>query len=373
MATCCLPLRRRRGINRFIRLFRGMPDESFRALVQTNAFSQIQYRLETGPSFSKNKVRWLYKDMYEQGPLHFILPYRPPLSLVESILLCTADFSHVPEEALDSKGRTPLHIAAAYNCSFQIIRRLLSGVSLVVPALTRDDMDRLPLHWACCHPFLPGRAESENKFDTIILLLDAYPQAVDMADANGRTPLDYALQHRMLDRRITDLLQKVSARQREQKIGFQKAKAKNGRSFSPRAASELMEQASSKSGCGVPLEINAKGSLVQREARPNSRSNGSSVDDDISSLGWDRVSIFTPNGRAPANCKGSVATRSLSPTPSPQRQPASKVKETSSPRKEHNRLGFPLRAKSLVKGCMRRWAPRQKQITVTKSDPGKMA
>ena len=367
--VCCLPVPRRRGIIRFLhRFFRGIPDESFRALVQANAFNQIQFRLESGPSYSQSKVRWLYKDMYEQGPLHFVLPYRPPLSLVESILLCTADFSHVPEEALDSKGRTPLHIAAAFNCSFQIIRRLLSGVSLVVPALTRDDMDRLPLHWACCHTFMPGRAESENKFDTIILLLDAYPQAVDMADANGCTPLDYALHHHMLDRRITDLLQKVSARQREQKVGLQKKKDK-GHSSSPRAVIELNEQASMPSRSEVPLEIDARVSgLAHPGSRNIPRSNGSSVGDDISSLGWDRVSMVTSTGRSPS--KYSCATGSLSPTPTtaPTKQPPHEA----GPKKERRESSLPVRARSLVKAYIRRWSPQKKRIALVKSDPRKI-
>lgn len=377
---------RRRGIDRFFRrFFRGTPDESFRALVQANAFNQIQYLLESGPSYSKNKLRWLYKDMYEQGPLHFILPYRPPLSVVASILQCTGDFSHVPEEALDSKGRTPLHIAAAFNCSYQIIRRLLSGVSLVVPALTRDDMDRLPLHWACCHPFMTGRAELENKFDTIILLLDAYPQAVDMADASGNTPLEYALKHRGIDDRITDLLQKVSARQREQTISFQKMKGR-GRSRKPRRVVDPNEQSfSSSAGGGVPSEINAQESAVaaRRGSRYNtgrSGSHGGSGEDDISSLGWDRVSMVTPPTTSPNRM--SSATRSISPTTSTPPPPPVTNKVSKTPlrpkkaaaiaSKEH-RSSFPLRAKSFLKGYLRRFlSPQQKQITVAKSDPRKI-
>ena len=350
----CLPLPRRQ---RIIRFFRGVPDESFRALVQQHAFNQIQCRLESGPSYSQKKVRWLYKDMYQQGPLHFVLPYRPPLSLVESVLLCTGDFSHVPEEALDAEGRTPLHIAAAYNCSFQIIRRLLSGVSLVVPALTRDDMDRFPLHWACCHPFMAGRVESENKFDTIILLLDAYPQAVDMVDANGHTPLDYALQHPGLDRRITDLLEKVAARQREQRNRIPKKKEKY-RSSSPRAVTDLNHQASSPVGPGVPSEIDALASTQLRGTRQRDRGNANSFCDDISSLGWDRVSLVANNGHSPRNRPSVTGTTGSLTSP---RNTSSATDCHSRDVQQDRRLAFPFRAKSLVQGYMRRFSPNRKR------------
>jgi hypothetical protein len=137
--------------------------------------------------------------------LHKILQYQPPVEIVHLLILRLAEKSSiaVPEELKDTEGRTTLHVAVAHGCHAAVIHRLLNGVSRVIPAVTKDDDDRLPLHLAClnkaCGETLvkqqskqPTPEDVNNMVQVVSLLLSAYPVAAAIRDSNGDTPLDLA-------------------------------------------------------------------------------------------------------------------------------------------------------------------------------------
>jgi len=149
--------------------------------------------------------------------------------------LLASPLLYIPECAHDPLGRTPLHIAAAVGCHVPIIHRLLDGATCASPAFVTDDKGRCPLHWACENPngservVLPNSkrdsllsssmimckstsrrfvsraatsssatgtaaaaANLENMMGVIRALLNAYPEAVNIPDKDGMTPVDLA-------------------------------------------------------------------------------------------------------------------------------------------------------------------------------------
>ena len=82
----------------------------------------------------------------------------------------------------DCEGRLPLHLAAANkNASVKTIQDLIRVNERATR--TPDDFKLLPLHWAC------SKNASPRVIETII---QAYPYAVEVEDAWGRTPLGLA-------------------------------------------------------------------------------------------------------------------------------------------------------------------------------------
>jgi len=167
-----------------------------------------------------------------ESPLHVILPFHPPVENVDLLiqyLSASKQSQAVPEDVLDMLGRTPLHVAAAHGCSAKVVARLINGVSAIMPAVAKDAMGRHALHWACTNPhgcendissninfrrkkisrnkFIDGLSATENRIQVVTLLLEAYPEAVLIADDEGLKPIDLALAHRS-DQRIIELLEK---------------------------------------------------------------------------------------------------------------------------------------------------------------------
>lgn len=140
--------------------------------------------------------------------LHLIMSYQPSLEVVNLLILRMTDKrpETVPEAATDMLSRTPLHVAVAHGCEHAVIDRLLNGTVTVVPAVTKDAQQRLPLHWACCSTKTKGAtrdvwwrvncgaraSDSENSTRIIEALVKAYPHAVTVKDRSGLTPLDLA-------------------------------------------------------------------------------------------------------------------------------------------------------------------------------------
>jgi ankyrin repeat protein len=150
----------------------------------------------------------------DKSVLHKILKYQPPIEIVHLLILRLAEKSNiaVPEELKDATGRTPLHVAVANGCHATVIHRLLNGVSRVMPAVTKDNDDRLPFHLACLNEACgvtstkrqskqPTPEEVNNMVQVVYLLLSAYPVAAAIRDSNGDAPLDLARRNGA-DRRI---------------------------------------------------------------------------------------------------------------------------------------------------------------------------
>lgn len=139
----------------------------------------------------------------------------------KSKLLTKAVF--IPEEAIDDKRRTPLHVAAASGCHVNVISRLLEGATVAMPALMRDEMGRFPLHWACVYasttlaskkPSWLGNKTTYEKavqqcIHCIIHLINVYPQAIGIKDSLGHTPYALARSPQPADTSILKVLKKA--------------------------------------------------------------------------------------------------------------------------------------------------------------------
>jgi ankyrin repeat protein len=165
------------------------------------------------------------------SPLHILVRYCPPVELVDRMIQRIIEYTNddmVPEDSLDPDGRCPLHVAVLSGCDHSVIVRLLSGVTHILPAVSKDSFDRTPLHYACAngkgskHSFLSPRRrnvdETENTFLTVRALVRAYPEAVEIKDCKGKTPWDLALEHKA-ERRILYVLEAASLMQMTQKDG----------------------------------------------------------------------------------------------------------------------------------------------------------
>lgn len=138
--------------------------------------------------------------------LHLIMAYQPTVEVVDLLIkaMIRKESKVVPEAVTDIQGRTPLTVAVVHNCDVSVIRRLLNGVTTIVPAVTKDTWQRLPLHWACSHESTVSKpnwsikcnskAKScDNMIKIIEALLKAYPYAAVVKDVAGMTPLDIAV------------------------------------------------------------------------------------------------------------------------------------------------------------------------------------
>lgn len=160
-----------------------------------------------------------------ETPLHILLHYYPTVNVLDKLLNVLAHHCHnnscaVPEDTLDLMGRTALHIGASAGASVAVMERLLQGMSIVMPAVAKDERGRHALHAACCG-FMETAAETastgkkqhlfqrnstmktnyastvltaaDNSLMVIALLLQAYPEACMIRDDDGCLPLDYVV------------------------------------------------------------------------------------------------------------------------------------------------------------------------------------
>lgn len=219
---------------------KGRPRTSFLKLAEGQRFEEIEAILDRKDEYDLDG--WLFLDKQQvakksrfrlfakrresslqdlhmfrgETPLHMILHYHPTESVVDKLIkyLSTSKKSQtVPEDATDMLGRTPLHVGAAKGCSSAVMSRLVSGVSVVMPAVAKDSSGRFALHWACANPdgedlvvTCGGLRKSlkknndnvspaDNMVQVIFLLLKAYPEASTIPDNQGETPLDLAIMH----------------------------------------------------------------------------------------------------------------------------------------------------------------------------------
>jgi hypothetical protein len=148
----------------------------------------------------------------QQLPLHTLLKHNPPVQSVELMLLTLKE--HVSATSTDLLGRTPLHAAVQSGCNVDVIELLLTQSRGGALGMTRDYWGRSPLHWAVAMREQQTRAslkwctwmsgtmkrhmrslmESlETRVMTVHALVQAYPEMVHIRDADGRTPLELAV------------------------------------------------------------------------------------------------------------------------------------------------------------------------------------
>ena len=182
--------------------------DSFMLLVQKRRFDQAMAQLQPNPQDSI--MRLLTKYMTSVPPrkepfLHMVLQSKPStelFSLVWSAVNTYMGQDVTPDESLNSRKQTPLHVACLGQCSAEIIRQLLDGRSGMIPTICRDEDGRYPLHLL----FLSDQLGPLSQVMEIVnWLLDCECFVAHMPDDYDRTPLDYARAKRVNDR-IIDLL-----------------------------------------------------------------------------------------------------------------------------------------------------------------------
>lgn len=183
--------------------------------------------------------------------LHQILKCHPPAEIIDLIIHRMVDHNQVdyfdytngllakkmsnvdysPETEVDLQGKTPLHVAVTVGCSVDVIQRLLQGKHKSRPTCIRDNIMRLPLHWACSmsiesgsrtrmnciFPTLTKRrrnpyANNYNLYKVIQLLVKVNPYSVLSTDKDGNKPIDIAKKSGM-KREILEMLEKVENEQ----------------------------------------------------------------------------------------------------------------------------------------------------------------
>ena len=122
--------------------------------------------------------------------LHALCMYRPTAAAVRAVRHAIAATKGTDATRVtDAAGRTPLHIAVACHCSWEVVQVLLHDENEAV--WTLDHANRYPLHWACAKPHAPD--DIEHMVLVINGLMEAYAMAVISKDQEGHTPLDLAV------------------------------------------------------------------------------------------------------------------------------------------------------------------------------------
>jgi hypothetical protein len=159
--------------------------------------------------------------------LHLLLRYQPPQELVALTvhLMVTKNSDElVPEDTRNARGETPLHVAVQHNCHASVVELLIKGMAGTLPAVTKDEKLRYPLHWACANPtgnnskfnkqHVAGPSDMLNMHKIITILTKIEPMSVSVKDINDQTPLEIALDHNA-DGKILDALEHAAAKARK--------------------------------------------------------------------------------------------------------------------------------------------------------------
>jgi ankyrin repeat protein len=207
-----------------------------------------------------------------KSTLQLVMTYRPPVELVDLLIQRCREHNpdHCPEDSIDMQGRTPLHVAVEYGCSIETCKRLM-GDNL--PVIMKDQLDRTPLHCACyaikCIPrsastrwsnvsnkYIPipsAQQDAENMYQIICALVMAYPEATQIPDLSGKTPIMLALEYQAEPRILTVL---TSSRHRIERTGLDgrpswDSKSPFETSFTITSDFTLDDDLSSVGSCGV--------------------------------------------------------------------------------------------------------------------------
>ena len=207
-------------------------DEEFGGGAAISAWQPVMNRIHTNP--------WecLQKDQRQRTPLAVAVARLPPPCIVRALIEAAAatdgldrsSSDHQRHSILtekDSRGSTPLSIAAEHGASVGCIRALLAANPLA--ASIPDRSGRLPLHWSCCSGLDPSSSieggttsrsmqstasatfgsykapmssnqhvtrMKKQKREIVRSLLEAYPEGARETDRFNRRPLDEAMDSR---------------------------------------------------------------------------------------------------------------------------------------------------------------------------------
>jgi len=129
---------------------------------------------------------------------HVLCRGHPPVDIVEEF----AKLYPPSLQALDSNGRTPLHVAVAYGASSKVIKCLLRHYPRA--AEKQDGEGKTPLHMACEYCPLdeicdPGFEDGDKEYckgpflSVVVALFAAAPNSINIEDNEGCNPLELAI------------------------------------------------------------------------------------------------------------------------------------------------------------------------------------
>ena len=78
----------------------------------------------------------------------------------------------------------PLHTSLASNAPIDVIKMLLEAYPQAIEV--QDIQGWLPLHYACTSEFYLG----DSSLEVLSLVISAYPKGIDAKDSSGKLPSD---------------------------------------------------------------------------------------------------------------------------------------------------------------------------------------
>jgi len=204
------------------------------SVVETNTFCLLKYirernwdkliaELEASRSIlSPNKTKppevladaILFLEGFRQrNALHVVCCERPPARVVMAII----DVCPMCVEGLDKNGYTPLHCAAAWGASPQVIACLIHRYPQA--SAIKDNYGKTPLHLCCescsfegaCDTGITSGAKYVRGplYEVVQALINAAPRNINAEDADGLTALEYAI-HKDANIQVVKALQIAS-------------------------------------------------------------------------------------------------------------------------------------------------------------------
>lgn len=134
--------------------------------------------IETFLNIARDIIEW--PDQFGWLPIHYACAYGAEPLVIKAL----ADAFPASKVTVDRKGRTPLHFFLGSNTQHKDSAAVVVILSNTGAAQYPTDEGLLPLHLACAY----GRPE-----ETLLVLTDAYPEAIKTVDHKSRTPLHFVL------------------------------------------------------------------------------------------------------------------------------------------------------------------------------------
>ena len=211
------------------RFFTKKGKQSIGDLIQSREWSAVRKWLFGKNSADKRLIMMDELKDSETTCLHVLCLYHPPLILVMKTVEICPEFVYQK----DNLGRLPLHIAAGWGASPNVISFLLAFH--IDAAATQDINGKTPLIWAFENMKNP-RIKNDSKeiiladsghslgelrlgpVDTVVsYLADAALESVILKDQLGNTALDYAIENEC-NRESVNLLQLAVAKENQIQI-----------------------------------------------------------------------------------------------------------------------------------------------------------
>jgi len=164
------------------------------------------------PELLANPILFL-EGFKRRNALHVVCCERPPARVVMAII----DVCPVCVEGLDKNGYTPLHCAAAWGASPQVIACLIHRYPQA--SAIKDNYGKTPLHLCCescsfegaCDTGITSGAKYVRGplYEVVQALINAAPRNINAEDADGLTALEYAI-HKDANIQVVKALQIAS-------------------------------------------------------------------------------------------------------------------------------------------------------------------